>query len=219
MCIRDRSYIVGGPYKSIASVGPDVTSYTDTEVMNGSTYYYVVTAVYDIGESDPSNEASATPMNTVILTLSDAAVVSGENVQVDFGLTNVENIASMQFDLIDVPDFLEISSISVSDAVPSDWTVDFSEQANGSARITSSSSDGTFNVYLAADGSVQGGPVTFEIGCALSVSDNEISDLRIYPNPVDSDYVTIVSSLTGDKFIEMFDICLLYTSPSPRDRG
>ncbi len=66
--------------------------------------------------------------------------------------------------------------------------------------------DGTINVYLAADTSVQGGPVTFEIGCALSVSDNEISDLRIYPNPVDTDYVTIVSSLTGDKFVEMFDI-------------
>ena len=110
------------------------------------------------------------------------------------------------------------------------------------------SADGTVNVYLAADTSVQGGPVTFEIGCALSVSDNEISDLRIYPNPVDTDYVTIVSSLTGDKFVEMFDIngrrvlstsisgntldisslesgfymtrvtiCLLYTSPSPRD--
>jgi hypothetical protein len=68
------------------------------------------------------------------------------------------------------------------------------------------SADGTVNVYLAADTSVQGGPVTFEIGCALSVSDNEISDLRIYPNPVDTDYVTIVSSLVGDKFIEMFDI-------------
>ena len=69
------------------------------------------------------------------------------------------------------------------------------------------SSDGTINVYLAADGSIQQGPVTFAITCAgLSINENEISDLRIYPNPVDTDYITIVSSIIGDKFIEMFDI-------------
>ena len=67
--------------------------------------------------------------------------------------------------------------------------------------------DGTINIYLAADTSIQGGPVTFDVSCAgLSISDNEISDLRIYPNPVDTDYITIVSSLSGEKFIEIFDV-------------
>jgi hypothetical protein len=37
------------------------TSYTDTGVTNGTTYYYVVTAVDSNGESGYSNEASATP--------------------------------------------------------------------------------------------------------------------------------------------------------------
>ena len=69
------------------------------------------------------------------------------------------------------------------------------------------STDGTINAYIAADLTIQQGPVTFDITCSgLSVSENEISDLRIYPNPVDTDYITIVSSLAGDKFIEMFDI-------------
>jgi hypothetical protein len=69
------------------------------------------------------------------------------------------------------------------------------------------STDGTINAYIAADLTIQQGPVTFDITCSgLSVSENEISDLRIYPNPVDTDYITIVSSLVGDKFIEMFDI-------------
>ena len=62
-------------------------------------------------------------------------------------------------------------------------------------------------MYLAADGSVQGGPVSFDISCAgLSIGDQELIDLRIYPNPVDSDFVTIYSSENGDKFVELFDI-------------
>jgi fibronectin type 3 domain-containing protein len=49
----------GGPYTTVAS--PAGTSYTDTTVTNGTTYYYVVTAVSASGESANSNQASATP--------------------------------------------------------------------------------------------------------------------------------------------------------------
>ena len=78
---------------------------------------------------------------------------------------------------------------------------------SGSQSGSYTATDGTINVYLAADISIQGGPVTFDVSCAgLSISDNEISDLRIYPNPVDTDYITIVSSLSGEKFIEIFDV-------------
>ncbi len=55
-----RSTTSGEPYDLIES---DVTtsSYIDLDVNNGTTYYYVVTAVNSNGESDYSNEASATP--------------------------------------------------------------------------------------------------------------------------------------------------------------
>jgi hypothetical protein len=52
----------GGPYTTVAS--PAGTSYTDTTVTNGTTYYYVVTAVSASGESANSNQASATPSAT-----------------------------------------------------------------------------------------------------------------------------------------------------------
>ena len=79
--------------------------------------------------------------------------------------------------------------------------------ASGAQEIAVTSEDGTINVYLAADTSVQGGPISFDVSCAgLSVNDFDMSDLRIYPNPVNGDYVTIKSPLSGVMNIEVFDI-------------
>ena len=55
-----RSTTNGGPYTKIAS-GVSSTSYTDSGLNNGTTYYYVVTAVNGYGESGYSSQASATP--------------------------------------------------------------------------------------------------------------------------------------------------------------
>ena len=59
-----RSTTSGGGYAQIAT-GVTSTSYTDTSVVNGTTYYYVVTAVNGNGESGFSNQASATPQAPV----------------------------------------------------------------------------------------------------------------------------------------------------------
>jgi len=59
-----RATTAGGPYETIAS-NVSGTSYVDTDVVNGTTYYYVVTAVTADGESGNSNEASATPKAVV----------------------------------------------------------------------------------------------------------------------------------------------------------
>jgi len=50
----------GGPYTTVSNVAG--TSTTDTGLVNGTTYYYVVSAVNTYGESGDSGEASATPM-------------------------------------------------------------------------------------------------------------------------------------------------------------
>ncbi|ALP35096.1 hypothetical protein ASL14_01780 [Paenibacillus sp. IHB B 3084] len=60
-----RSVKSGGPYENIADMIKD-TSFIDSNVKNGTTYYYVVTAVNDGGESTFSNEASATPKAVLI---------------------------------------------------------------------------------------------------------------------------------------------------------
>jgi len=60
-----RSTTSGGTYTTIASDVTD-TSYVDTSVTNGITYYYVVVAVTADGESNNSNEASATPVAPIV---------------------------------------------------------------------------------------------------------------------------------------------------------
>jgi fibronectin type 3 domain-containing protein len=54
-----RSTTSGGPYTQVAA--PTTTSDTDTGLTNGTTYYYVVSALNDTGESANSSQASATP--------------------------------------------------------------------------------------------------------------------------------------------------------------
>ena len=59
-----RATTSGGPYTTLTNVA--TTSYTDTTAVNGTTYYYVVSAVNGGGESVNSTQASATPIPTLL---------------------------------------------------------------------------------------------------------------------------------------------------------
>src|ERR1022692_47633 len=58
-----RSTTHGGPYSQINA--PTATGFTDTGLTDGTTYYYVVSAVNSTGESANSGEVSATPSAAV----------------------------------------------------------------------------------------------------------------------------------------------------------
>ena len=60
-----RSTTSDGQYTCVIIAGPSPTTYTDTTAVNGTTYYYVVSAVNCGGESANSSEVSATPNITV----------------------------------------------------------------------------------------------------------------------------------------------------------
>lgn len=70
-----RSTQAGGPYTTIATGVKDVT-YNDNDVVNGTTYYYVVSALYNNGESSNSNEASATPQKVTLPSSGDRAILT-----------------------------------------------------------------------------------------------------------------------------------------------
>ena len=54
-----RATTTGGPYIQVAA--PTSTTYTDANLTNGTTYFYVVSALNSTGESPNSAQASATP--------------------------------------------------------------------------------------------------------------------------------------------------------------
>src|SRR6516165_2416296 len=70
-----RSTTSGGPYATVAS--PTTTSYTDTGLTNGTTYYYVVTAVNTAGESSNSSQVSATPQPGIPAAPTNATATGG----------------------------------------------------------------------------------------------------------------------------------------------
>jgi murein DD-endopeptidase MepM/ murein hydrolase activator NlpD len=55
--------VEGGNYSQIATVSSNTTSYTDTGLTPGATYYYRIKAYNNAGDSDYSNEASATTLS------------------------------------------------------------------------------------------------------------------------------------------------------------
>ena len=64
----ERSTTTGGPYTKVAS--PTATSYVDTGVTAGTTYYYVVAAVNASGTSGLSAQVSATPSGLTSVSVS-----------------------------------------------------------------------------------------------------------------------------------------------------
>jgi hypothetical protein len=75
-----RSVISGGPYTVIGTTTG--TTFTDTNVADGTTYYYVVTAVNPAGPGTNSNEIGARPFNVAVWYRADAitGLASGSSV-------------------------------------------------------------------------------------------------------------------------------------------
>jgi alpha-galactosidase len=73
-----RSTTSGGPYTNIAGVS--VPSYTDSSVVPATTYYYVVSAVDDIGESSNSTPAAVTVCSSPSAPPALSATASGSQI-------------------------------------------------------------------------------------------------------------------------------------------
>ncbi|MBN2446408.1 MAG: HEAT repeat domain-containing protein, partial [Phycisphaerae bacterium] len=70
-----RSITQGTGYAPVGET--DLDSYLDTDVVHGTTYYYVVAATNEYGQSPNSQEASATPTNRVPRFVSDPFSAAG----------------------------------------------------------------------------------------------------------------------------------------------
>lgn len=79
---------VSGSYAEIASVGPNIQSYTDTGLLAGTTFCYRVRAFNSSGVSSASNESCATiPITTFALALTKSGTGSGSVTSNPAGIT------------------------------------------------------------------------------------------------------------------------------------
>ncbi|MAZ65366.1 MAG: hypothetical protein CMG51_03460, partial [Candidatus Marinimicrobia bacterium] len=118
-------------FEEIAEVGGDVTTYLDEDVVNSTTYYYQVTAIYPDGsESAPTNTVSATPVEWVELWMDDGASLSGQMDTLNFYLNNESQVGLFYFEIEDWPDILHSVSVIPTERTQS-WSLEIVDMANG----------------------------------------------------------------------------------------
>jgi len=86
---------------------------------------------------------------------------------------------------------------------------DDQEQFNGTEVVDGCTAQNGDNVDRQIVIGTDGMEVTYgwnSCEAGLSVSDNTLLDMRIYPNPSNGSYVTIQTPVTGVKYVEVFDI-------------
>jgi len=108
----------GNPdFELIVSVGADENEYTDTDVMNGVTYYYYVTTDYSPAgsESGPSNIADGTPVEWVELSISDGAALSGYTDTLEISINNEAEIGFFYIEITDEPDYIIAEAVLQTD--------------------------------------------------------------------------------------------------------
>jgi len=88
----ERKTGAGGNYQQIATVGANVIKYSDTGLSGDTTYYYLVRAYSDSGDSSYSNEASATtPLQTIPNAPSSLGAVAISSAQIDLSWQDNSN--------------------------------------------------------------------------------------------------------------------------------
>lgn len=87
--VLERATTSGGPY-TVVSSNITATSYTDSGLTNGTTYYYVVQAENAGGTSNNSNEASATPVAPIVdRAILKITLTNGFEKEYDLSMTEV----------------------------------------------------------------------------------------------------------------------------------
>ncbi|MEL1223206.1 MAG: hypothetical protein VW522_03080, partial [Candidatus Neomarinimicrobiota bacterium] len=131
-----RSLSESSDFTEIAEVESDVTTYLDEDVINSTTYYYYVTAIYPDGsESGPTAVVSATPVEWVELWFDDGASLSGQMDTLDFYINNESDLGFFYFEIIDNPDLLNSFNILNTDRT-TNWQLEIVDQGDGTIAIT-----------------------------------------------------------------------------------
>ena len=103
-------------FEEIVELDGNTTTYTDLDVVNSTTYYYYVTAIYPDGsESVPTNIVSAGPVEWIECYMSDGESLSGQTDTIDISVNNESLLGGLFFEIEDFPDVLTGENILPTD--------------------------------------------------------------------------------------------------------
>ncbi|MCZ8518540.1 MULTISPECIES: glycoside hydrolase family 6 protein [Paenibacillus] len=188
-----RAAVSGGPYTTVAA-GLTSTSYTNTGLTNGTTYYYVVSAVNSAGQSANSAQAAATPQGTV------TPPVGSLTLQYRAGNTNpADNAISPHFNIknngttaVNLSDLKIRYYFTKDGSAGLDSWVDWAQVGGANVKRTFGSATGTGTdtyvelSFAAAAGTIPAGGQSGDIQLRISKSDwsnfNEAGDYSFDPS-------------------------------------
>ena len=123
-------------FEEIAEVNGNVTTYSDDDVVNSTTYYYKVTAIYPDGsESGATNTISATPVEWVELSMDNGSSLSGQMDTIDFYINNETELGLFYFEIMDYPNVMNGLNILPTERTSS-WALEIADQGDGTIAIT-----------------------------------------------------------------------------------
>jgi cellulose 1,4-beta-cellobiosidase len=98
-----RATINGGPYPN-TNILTGLT-FTNTGLLNGTPYYYVVSAVNSLGESANSSQVSSTPTNLppILATISNQTILAGRTLVVTNSASDVDGPPPLAYRLVAAP--------------------------------------------------------------------------------------------------------------------
>ena len=111
-----KSFSATTGFEEIVELDGNTTTYTDLDVVNSTTYYYYVTAIYPDGsESVPTNIVSAGPVEWIECYMSDGGSLSGQTDTIDISVNNESLLGGLFFEIEDFPDVLTGENILPTD--------------------------------------------------------------------------------------------------------
>ncbi len=111
-----KSFSATTGFEEIVELDGNTTTYTDFDVVNSTTYYYYVTAIYPDGsESVPTNIVSAGPVEWIECYMSDGGSLTGQTDTIDISVNNESLLGGLFFEIEDFPDVLTGENILPTD--------------------------------------------------------------------------------------------------------
>lgn len=211
--VISRATASGGPYTAIATVGANVTSYNNTGLTAATTYYYVVYAQNVGGESDSSNEASATtqsvpqpPSNLTAAAISasriDLAWTDNSSDEANFIVARSSTVGGPYSDVATVGANVTAYGNTGLTANTTYYYVVRSRNANGSSANSAEASTTTYETNLRIDN--RSATVVGPWSIGTSATDKYAVDYRFDGEGTGSAYVQYTPFITSAGSYDVF---------------